>query len=240
MNNIFISRPILAAVCSAVILLAGAIAIPTLPVADYPNIAPPTVTVQSTYIGANAQAVEASVTNPLEESINGAEELRYISSSSSDNGTSAINATFNLGRDLDKAAQDVQTRVNIAQGLLPAQVKQTGVTVSKNSGSFALAIALTSDNPKYDTTYLSNYADRFVTKAIARVKGVGQVIIFGERKYAMRLWLDPAKLQAYNLTPDDVISALQGQNVQVAAGSIGDQPAPPTQAYTYNDPGIHL
>ena len=234
MGNIFISRPILAAVCSAVILLAGAIAIPTLPVADYPNIAPPTVTVQSTFIGANAQAVESSVTNPLEESINGAEELRYISSSSSNNGTSAINATFNLGRDLDKAAQDVQTRVNIAQGLLPAQVKQTGVTVSKNSSSFALAIALTSDNPKYDTTFLSNYADRFVTKAIARVKGVGQVIIFGERKYAMRLWLDPTKLQAFNLTPDDVTSALTGQNVQVAAGAIGDQPAPPTQSYTYN------
>jgi len=233
-GNFFISRPIFAAVCSAVILLAGAIAIPTLPVADYPNIAPPTITVASTYIGANATAVESSVTNPLEESINGAEELRYISSSSSDNGTSAINATFNLGRDIDKAAQDVQTRVNLAQGLLPAQVKQTGVSVTKNSSSFALAIALTSDNPKYDTTFLSNYADRFVTKAIARVKGVGQVIIFGERKYAMRLWLDPAKLQAFNLTPDDVTSALAGQNVQVAAGSIGDQPAPPTQAYTYN------
>jgi HAE1 family hydrophobic/amphiphilic exporter-1 len=233
-GNFFISRPIFAAVCAAVILLAGAISIPTLPVADYPNIAPPTITVQSEYIGANAQAVEQSVTNPLEQQINGAEGLRYISSASSDDGSSTINATFNLGRDLDKAAQDVQTRVNVAQGVLPAQVKQTGITVSKNSSSFVMAIALTSDNPKYDTTFLSNYADRFITQALKRVKGVGNVIIFGERKYAMRLWLDPAKLQAFKLTPDDVISALEQQNVQVAAGAIGQQPAPPTQAYTYN------
>jgi hydrophobic/amphiphilic exporter-1 (mainly G- bacteria), HAE1 family len=233
-GNFFISRPIFAAVCAAVILLAGAISIPTLPIADYPNIAPPTVTVQSEYIGANAQAVEQSVTNPLEEQINGAEGLRYISSASSDDGSSTINATFNLGRDLDKAAQDVQTRVNVAQGLLPAQVKQTGITVSKNSSSFVMAIALTSDNPKYDDTFLSNYADRFITPALKRVKGVGNVIIFGERKYAMRLWLDPARLQAFKLTPDDVITALSQQNVQVAAGAIGQQPAPPTQAYTYN------
>src|SRR5215469_8457777 len=189
--NFFITRPIFAAVCSTVILLVGAIAIPTLPVADYPNIAPPTITVQSTYIGANALAVEQSVTNPLEQQINGVEGLRYMSSSSADNGTSTINATFNLGRNLDVAAQDVQTRVNIAQGLLPAPVKQTGVVVSKNSSSFVMAIALTSDNPKYDTTFLSNYADRFITQAIKRVKGVGNVIIFGERKYAMRLWLNP-------------------------------------------------
>ena len=233
-GNIFITRPILAAVCAAVILLAGAIAIPTLPVADYPNIAPPTITVSSVYIGANAGAVESSVTNPLEEQINGAEGLRYISSASSDDGTSTINATFNLGRDIDKAAQDVQTRVNVAQGVLPAQVKQTGIVVSKNSSSFVMAIALTSDNPKYDNTFLSNYADRFITPALKRVKGVGQVIIFGERKYAMRLWLDPAKLQAFNVTPDDVVTALAGQNVQVAAGAIGQAPSPPTQAYTYN------
>ena len=233
-GNVFISRPILAAVCAAVILLAGAIAIPTLPIADYPNIAPPTITVSSTFIGANAQAVESSVTNPLETQINGTEQLRYIYSDSSDNGTSTINATFNLGRDIDKAAQDVQTRVNVAQGLLPASVRQTGVTVTKNSSSFVMAIAITSDNAKYDTIFLSNYADRFITPALQRVKGVGQVIIFGERKYAMRLWLDPAKLQAYGLTADDVTSALAQQNVQVAAGAIGQQPAPPTQAYSYN------
>ncbi|HME80972.1 MAG TPA: efflux RND transporter permease subunit [Candidatus Eremiobacteraceae bacterium] len=233
-GNIFISRPILAGVCAAVILLAGAIAIPTLPIAQFPAIAPPAITVQSVYIGANAQAVEQSVTNPLEQQINGAEGLRYISSSSADNGTSTINATFFLGRDVDKALQDVQTRVNVAQGVLPAQVKQTGVTVTKNSSSFAMAIALVSDNPKYDTLFLSNYADRFITQELQRVKGVGQVIIFGERKYAMRLWLDPAKLQAYDLTADDVTNALSQQNVQVAAGAVGQPPAPTGQAYEYN------
>ena len=230
-TKFFITRPIFAGVLSAVILLAGAIAIPTLPVAQYPSIAPPQVTVQSEYIGANAESVEAAVTNPLEEQINGAEGLRYISSSSSDDGSSSITATFNLGRDLDLAAQDVQNRVNVAQGVLPAQVKQTGITVSKNSSSFVMAIALTSDNPKYDTLFLSNYADRYIAGAIKRVKGVGNVIIFGERKYAMRLWLDPQKLEAYGITADDVTSALQNQNVQVAAGSVGQPPAPPGQPY---------
>jgi HAE1 family hydrophobic/amphiphilic exporter-1 len=230
-TKFFITRPIFAGVLSAVILLAGAISIPSLPVSEYPAIAPPTVTVQSIYIGANATAVEQSVTNPLEQQINGAEGLRYLSSTSDDNGQSNISATFDLGHDVDKAVQDVQNRVNVAQGVLPAQVKQTGITVSKNSSSFVMAIALTSDNPKFDSLFLSNYADRYITQALKRVKGVGNVIIFGERKYAMRLWLDPQKLQAYKLTASDVASALQQQNVQVAAGAIGQQPAPPGQPY---------
>ena len=230
-TKFFITRPIFAGVLSAVILLGGALSIPALPVAQYPNIAPPQVTVQSEYIGANAEAVESAVTNPLEQQINGVEGLRYLSSASSDDGSSSITATFDLGRDLDKAAQDVQNRVNVAQGVIPAQVKQTGITVNKNSSSFVMAIAVTSDNPKYDTLFLSNYADRYITQAIKRVKGVGNVIIFGERKYAMRLWLDPRKLQAYDLTASDVTSALQEQNVQVAAGAVGQPPSPPNQPY---------
>ena len=231
-TKIFISRPILAGVLSAVIMLAGAIAIPTLPVAGYPSVSPPQVSVQSEYIGANAEAVESAVTNPLEQQINGVEGLRYISSASSDDGSSTITATFDLGRDLDKAQQDVQNRVNVAQGVLPAQVKQTGITVSKNSSTFVMAIALTSDDPKkYDSLFLSNYADRYLSQELKRVKGVGNVLIFGERKYAMRLWLNPAKLEAYSLTPTDVTSALQEQNVQVAAGAIGQPPAPPDQPY---------
>jgi HAE1 family hydrophobic/amphiphilic exporter-1 len=233
-TKFFITRPIFASVCAAVILLAGLIALPTLPVAHYPPIAPPQITVASEYIGANAEAVESSVTNPLEEQINGAEGLRYLSSTSAADGSSSIVATFNLGRDPDRAAQDVQNRVNVAQGVLPAQVKQTGITVSKNSTSFVMAIALTSDNPKYDSLFLSNYADRYITQALKRVKGVGDTIIFGERKYAMRLWLDPIKLQANGLTASDVTSALQEQNVQVAAGQIGQEPAPPHQPYQYN------
>ncbi|MDQ6780916.1 MAG: efflux RND transporter permease subunit, partial [Candidatus Eremiobacteraeota bacterium] len=232
-TKFFITRPIFASVCAAVIFLAGVIALPTLPVAHYPSIAPPQVSVNAVYIGANAEAVETSVTNPLEQQINGVEGLRYLSSTSAADGTSAITATFNLGRDINLAAQDVQNRVNVAQGVLPAQVKQTGITVSKNSTSFVMAIALTSDNPKYDSLYLSNYADRYITQALKRVHGVGDTIIFGERKYAMRLWLDPSKLQAYALTPNDVTSALQQQNVQVAAGEVGQEPAPPKQPYQY-------
>jgi HAE1 family hydrophobic/amphiphilic exporter-1 len=233
-SNIFISRPILAGVCAAVILLAGALSIPSLPVAQYPNISPPTISVNSEYIGANAEAVESSVTNPLEEQINGAEGLRYLSSSSTADGASTITATFNLDRDPDKAQQDVQTRVNVAQGVLPAQVKQTGITVSKNTSTFVMAIAITSESKKYDSLFLSNYADRYVTQALKRVKGVGDVIIFGERKFAMRLWLDPQKLEAYGLTASDVTTALADQNVQVAAGQIGQAPAPPNQPYTLN------
>ncbi len=230
----FITRPIFASVCSAVILLLGAISIPTLPVAQYPNISPPQISVSSEYIGANAETVETSVTNPLEASINGAEGMRYMSSSSTSDGASSITATFELGRDPDKAAEDVQTRVNEAQGLLPAQVKQTGIIVTKNSSTFVMALAITSDNAKYDSLFLSNYADRYVTEALQRVKGVGNIIVFGERKFAMRLWLDPNKLQAYGLTPDDVTTALTEQNVQVAAGQVGQAPSPPGQPYTLN------
>ena len=232
-TKFFITRPIFASVMSSLVLLAGAISLPSLPVAHYPAISPPQISVQSTYIGANAEAVESSVTNPLEQAINGVEGLRYLSSASDDSGTSNITATFYLGRDQDRAASDVQNRVNVAQGVLPAQVKQTGIAVTKNSSFFVMAIALTSDNPKYDNIFLSNYADRYITQSLKRIKGVGNVIIFGERKYAMRLWLDPAKMQAYGLTPSDVTSALTEQNVQVAAGAIGQPPAPRGQAYEY-------
>ena len=232
-TKFFITRPIFASVLSALVLLAGVMSLPAMPVAHYPDISPPQITVQSNYIGANAEAVETSVTNPLEEAINGVEGLRYISSTSGDDGSSSITTTFYLGRDPDRAASDVQNRVNVAQGVLPAQVKQTGIAVTKNSSFFVMAMALTSDNSKYDTLFLSNYADRYIAPALKRIKGVGNVIIFGERKYAMRLWLDPAKLQAYGLTPSDVTSALEEQNVQVAAGAIGQPPAPKGQRYEY-------
>jgi len=232
-TKFFITRPIFASVLSAVVLLAGVISLPTLPVAHYPNIAPPQISVDSEYIGANAEAVEASVTNPLEQAINGAEGLRYISSTSGDDGSSSIVATFNLNRDPDRALSDVQNRVSTAAGVLPAQVNQTGISVTKNSSTFIMAIALTSTNPKYDSIFMSNYVDRYVTGALKRVRGVANVIVFGERKYAMRLWLDPNKLQAYGLTADDVTTALSQQNVQVAGGAIGQPPAPKGQAYEY-------
>ncbi len=232
-TKFFITRPIFASVLSAVVLLAGLISLPTLPVAHYPNISPPQISVNSEYIGANAAAVEASVTNPLEQAINGAEGLRYISSTSGDDGSSSIVATFNLNRDIDRALSDVQSRVSTATGVLPAQVNQNGIAVTKNSSTFIMALSVTSNNPKYDTTFLSNYIDKYVAPELKRVRGVADVIIFGERKYAMRLWIDPNKLQAYGLTADDVTTALSQQNVQVAGGAIGQPPAPKGQAYEY-------
>ena len=204
MVDFFIRRPVFATVCSLLIVLAGAVAIPTLPIAQYPNLTPPTVSVSAGYTGANSQAVETSVTTLLEQAINGAEGMRYMSSTSGNDGASAISATFDLDRNLDVAAVDVQNRASTALGRLPAEVQQTGVNISKNSGSFVVAYGFYSDNKEFDNLFISNYLDLYVSDAIKRVKGVGSVVIFGERKYSMRLWLDPVKLAARNLTAVDV------------------------------------
>src|SRR5579872_974677 len=233
MISLFLRRPVLTAVCSLIILIAGAVVIPTLPIAQYPKIAPPVVTVNATYIGANAQTVESSVTTPLEQAINGVEGLRYVSSTSTNDGTSTITCTFRLGTNLDIAATDVQNAVQSAIGRLPAAVTQTGVVVSKNAGTFALALALVSDNPKNGPLFLSNYADLNLVNALKRVGGVSDVRVFGAGRYAMRIWVDPRKLAQYGLAVSDVTSALQEQNVNVAAGSVGAAPAPANQPYTY-------
>jgi HAE1 family hydrophobic/amphiphilic exporter-1 len=230
--DFFIRRPVFAIVCSLLIILAGAIAIPTLSIAQFPVLAPPQVTVSANYTGANAQAVESGVTTLLEQAINGAEGMRYMSSSSSNDGSSSITATFKLDRSLDIAAVDVQNRASTAQGRLPASVQQTGVTINKNSGSFVLAYGVFSPDNRYDPLFISNYLDVYVRDSLKRVPGVGDVIIFGERKYAMRLWLDPVRLAKRGLTAVDVTNALAEQNVQVAAGSIGQPPAPAGQLYT--------
>ncbi|HZD94221.1 MAG TPA: efflux RND transporter permease subunit, partial [Candidatus Sulfotelmatobacter sp.] len=231
MVNFFIRRPVFATVCSLLIVLAGAVSIPTLPVAQYPNLTPPTVSVSGFYTGANSQAVETSVTTLLEQAINGAEGMRYMSSTSGNDGTSSISATFDLDRNLDVAAVDVQNRASSALGRLPAEVQTTGVSITKNTGSFVVAYGFYSDNRQYDNLFISNYLDLYVRDALKRVKGVGNVIIFGERKYSMRLWLDPVRLAARNLTALDVTAALREQNVQVAAGQVGQQPAPANQNY---------
>ena len=222
--NFFIRRPVFATVCSLLIILAGAISIPSLPIAQFPQLAPPQVTVTSFYNGANSQAVETSVTTLLEQAINGAEGMNYISSVSGNDGTSQITATFHLDRNLDIAAVDVQNRASSALGRLPAEVQQTGVTVGKNSGTFIMAAGFYSDKGQYDQLFISNYLDLYVRDAIKRIKGVGDVIIFGERKYAMRLWLDPVRLAKRGLTAQDVVNALREQNVQVAAGQVGQAP----------------
>jgi len=229
--SFFLRRPIFAAVCSLTILIAGLIAIPTLPIAQYPAIAPPVVTVTASYIGASPQAVESSVTTPLEQAINGVEGIRYISSQSTQ-GTSSITVTFDLGRNLDIAAADVQNVAQSALGQLPAVVQQTGITVGKNSGSFVMALGLTSNSNQYDSQFLSNYAELNIVNDLKRVPGVSDVLIFGQRRYAMRVWLNPVALSSQGLAVTDVINAVSEQNVQVAAGSIGDAPESANQPYT--------
>src|SRR5688572_7802303 len=231
MVDIFIRRPILASVCSLVLILAGALAIPTMPVAQYPSLAPPQISVSAFYTGANAQEVETAVTTPLEQAINGVEGMLYMTSSSTNSGVATITVTFDITRDQDVAAVDVQNRVNQALGRMPAEVRTTGITVSKQSTGFVMAVGVFAEKGEYDSLFLSNYLDIYVKDALKRVPGVSDVIIFGERKYAMRLWLDPDRLAARAITANDVVTALREQNVQVAAGSVGQAPAPSGQMY---------
>ncbi len=229
--DFFIRRPIFATVCALLIVLAGAVCIPTLPISLYPQLAPPQVVVTSTYIGANSKDVESAVTIILEQSINGVEGMRYMSSTSSNDGTSAITVTFNTGYDLNIAAVDVQNRVASVQGRLPAVVNNTGITITKANPNFVLAVGFISPDKSLSQAFISNYIDVYIKDALKRVPGVGDVIIFGERKYAMRLWLDPSRLAARGLTALDVTNALSEQNVEVAAGQLGLPPADPKQAF---------
>jgi len=225
--NFFIRRPVFATVCALLIVLAGAAVIPSLPVAQFPSLAPPQVSVNSAYVGASAQSVETAVTIPLEEQINGAEGMKYMNSSSGNDGSSSIVVTFDLNRDPDLAAVDVQNRVNTAQGRLPNAVKATGITITKASNNFVFGAAVYSEDGRYDPLFISNYLDVYVKDALKRVPGVADVQIFGERKYSMRLWLDPERMASRALTATDVVNALQEQNVEVAAGQVGQ---PPIQA----------
>jgi HAE1 family hydrophobic/amphiphilic exporter-1 len=229
--NTFIRRPILASVCSLVIILGGLIAIPTMPIAQFPPLAPPSIQVTAFYTGANALEVETAVTTPLEQAINGVEGMLYMTSSSSSSGVSTITVTFDVTRDQDLAQVDVQNRVATAQGRLPTEVRQLGVTVSKQATGFVMAAGVYSQEGEYDSLFLSNYIDVYVKDAIKRIPGVSDVLIFGERKYSMRLWLDPQRLAARQVTASDVTNALREQNVQVAAGALGQAPAPGGQLY---------
>jgi len=229
--DFFIKRPVFSTVCAIIILLVGLISIPTLPVDRFPDISPTQINVTANYSGATAEVVESGITNILERQINGVEGLRYMTSSSSNDGTSNITVTFDASRNKDLAAVDVQNRVSVAQAQLPDVVQRTGVRVTKQSSNILLGIGLYTDNKEYDNTFLSNYADLYVADALKRVKGVGDVRIFGERRYAMRLWLDPNRLASRGLTPEDVTTALSQQNLQIGAGRIGQEPAPQGQQY---------
>src|SRR6204780_1442118 len=229
--DFFIRRPIFATVCALLIILAGAVTIPTLPVAQFPDLAPPQVGVGAFYNGANARAVETSVTTPLEQAINGVEGMKYMTSSSGNDGSSGISITFDISRNIDLAAVDVQNRVNQALGRMPNEVKTTGISVSKSSSNFVFGAGVYAEHGEYDSLFLSNYMDLYVRDALKRVPGVADVQNFGERKYSMRLWLDPLRMAARNLTATDILSALTEQNVQVSAGQVGQPPSIKGQSY---------
>src|SRR5947209_2975289 len=235
----FIDRPVLAWVISLVIVLLGGIAAALLPIAEYPEISPPTVRVTASYPGANAQVVADTVAAPIEQQVNGVEHMLYMSSQSGNDGSYTLDVTFVLGTDVNMAQVLVQNRVAIAQPTLPDVVKAIGVTTKKRSPDILLAINLYSeDNPEtgrpyYDALYLSNYATIQLKDALARLEGVGDVLILGAQDYSMRVWLDPDKLQSRNLTVGDVIRVLREQNVQVAAGQIGQPPVPTGQDFQF-------
>ncbi len=235
----FIDRPVLAWVISLVIVLLGGITAALLPVAEYPEISPPTVRVTANYPGANARVVADTVAAPIEQQVNGVEHMLYMSSQSGNDGSYTLDVTFVLGTDVNMAQVLVQNRVAIAEPTLPDVVKAIGVTTKKRSPDILLAINLYSeDNPEtgrpyYDSLYLSNYTTIQLKDALARQEGVGDVGILGAQDYSMRVWLDPNKLQSRNLTAGDVIRVLREQNVQVAAGQIGQPPVPQGQDFQY-------
>src|SRR5580704_7964631 len=236
----FIDRPVLAWVISILIILLGAIAAGFLPIAEYPEVTPPTVRVTTTYPGANAQVVADTVAAPIEQQVVGVEGMLYMTSQSNNDGTYTLDVTFELGRDVNMAQVLVQNRVAIAEPLLPDVVKSAGVITKKRSPDILLAVSLYSDdNPEtgkayYDQLYMSNYATIQLNDQLARLEGVGDITILGEQDYSMRIWLDPNKLQSRDLTVDDAINVLREQNVQVAAGQIGQPPVPRGQDFQYN------
>ena len=229
----FIRRPVLTTVCSLLIILGGAIAIPLLPIEQLPEIAPLQIQVASNYNGADAETVESTVTEVLEREINGVEGMEFITSSSTNTGQSTINVVFDSGRDRDIAQVNVQNRVSRADPLLPPQVSQLGVTVSAQSPSILLVYRFFSDDDRYDGLFLNNYSDLFILDEMRQIDGVGNAEVFGAGRYAMRLWLDPSAMASQQLTPSDVVTALREQNIQVGGGSIGGPPSSSDQAFQY-------
>jgi multidrug efflux pump len=232
-SEFFINRPIFAGVISIIITLAGLIASQVLPIAQYPEIAPPTVVITANYPGASADTLARTVAAPIEEQLSGVENLIYFNSTASTNGTLTINCTFEVGSNADKAVIDVNNRVAIALPRLPDVVRQSGVVAQKRSTDILLVVALTSNDPRYDTLFLSNYATINLLDELKRVPGVADATIFGARDYSMRVWLNPPRMALLGITPTDVADAISAQNYQYASGKIGAEPAPPGQAIVY-------
>ena len=242
LSKFFITRPVFATVLALLTMIAGLVALPLLPIEQYPNITPPTVQVTARYPGADAETLADTVTTPIEQAINGVEGMIYLKSTSADDGSVSISVTFELGTDSDLAAVRVQNAVGEAEARLPDAVRAQGVTVIKTSPSLLTVLSLVSDDytdgpragqPIHDYPTLSNYATLFVLDPLSRAPGVGDVAIFGARDFSMRVWLDPGKLESRNLTTTDVLTQLRAQNVQVAAGRLGDQPSADPNGFTY-------
>ena len=233
-SKFFIDRPIFATVLAIIMVLAGLLTVRSLPVAQYPDITPPTVNVSASYPGADAETVARTVGVPIEQQINGVENMLYMSSTSGSDGSYGLTITFKQGTDVDQAAINVQNRLNQATPQLPESVTQQGVTVNKESTNIVLFCALEGDSTgRYDALYLTNYANINLVNALARVEGVGGVQAFGGGNYSMRVWLDPEKMRYYNLTPQDVTSAIQSQNMEVSGGAVGAAPTSDDQAFQF-------
>src|SRR5262245_1091167 len=232
-SRFFIDRPIFASVLSIVITLAGAIAVQTLPIAQYPEITPPTVEVSASYPGANAQTVADTVAAPVEQQVNGVENMLYMSSQCTNDGTYTLTVTFKVGTDLNIAQVLVQNRVSMAQPVLPDLVKRRGIQVKKKSPSILMIVNLFSPDESRDSLYLSNYATIQLRDELSRLPGVGDITYLGQRDYSMRLWLDPQKMASYGFNPQDIAAAVNAQNIQVAAGQVGQPPTPRGQVTQY-------
>ncbi|MCZ6836591.1 MAG: multidrug efflux RND transporter permease subunit [Planctomycetota bacterium] len=232
-SRFFIYRPIFSAVISISIVIAGLVALLTLPVAQYPALSPPTVEVKATFPGANAMVVAETVATPIEQEVNGVENMIYMKGLCANNGTYTLTITFEIGTDLDIAAVQVQNRVSSATSKLPPEVTQQGVTIKKKSNDIVLLISLVSPEGTYDDLFLNNYGVLRIKDELARLNGVGDLTVFGVGEYSMRIWLDPDRLKARGLTTNDVVNAIKEQNVQVAAGQIGQPPAPAGQSFQY-------
>src|SRR6476659_827464 len=231
-THFFIDRPIFAAVLSILLTIAGALVERSLPISEYPELAPPTVSIRATYPGASAEVLAQTVATPIEQEVNGVDDMLYISSQSTGDGLLTVSVTFKPGVDIDQAQVNVQNRVAVAQPRLPEDVQRLGIVVRKASPDLMMVVHMTSPDGSRDQQYISNYATLYVKDVLGRIDGVGNVLVFGARDYSMRVWLDPARVASHNLTAGEVMLAMRAANLQVAAGSINQAPAVSPGAFT--------